>query len=60
MNEILIRKFTKKIMSYGIPKLMAKDIVETAYIAGKGTKIEMYINYAIELTYGIGFIKKAK
>lgn len=60
MNEILIRKYIKKVMKYGVPKLMAQEIVETAYVAGKGSKMDLYIDYAVELTYGFGFIKKAK
>jgi hypothetical protein len=58
MNDILIRKHVKQVMRYGVSKHMAKEIVETAYTASKGKNIEMYINYAITLTYGLGFSKR--
>ncbi|PGO60665.1 hypothetical protein [Priestia megaterium] len=60
MNEILVRKHLKEVMSYGIPKLMAKEIVETAIETGKGKNVEMFINYAIDLIYGMGFSQKKK
>ncbi|MGD1416406.1 hypothetical protein P9294_gp084 [Bacillus phage FADO] len=60
MNEILIRKYVKSILKNGISKEMAKEIVMTAYEVGKGKNMEMYINYAIDLTYGLGFSQKAK
>ncbi|GIN25532.1 hypothetical protein NSQ93_22515 [Bacillus sp. FSL W8-0445] len=60
MNEILVRKHVKKIMKYGIPREMAKEIVLTAYESGREENIELYINYAIDLTYGLGFSKKEK
>lgn len=60
MNEVLIRKYIKKVMKYGIPKEMAKEIVSTAYETGKEKNIELYINYAIDLTYGLGFSNKEK
>lgn len=53
MNEILTRRYIKKVMSKGIPKLMAKNIVETALETSKGNNVEMYIDYAITLTYGL-------
>lgn len=55
MNEVMIRKFVKQTVSCGVPKYMAKEIVETAYEIEQGKNIEMYINYAIDLTYGLGF-----
>lgn len=58
MNEILARKYIKQVTRYGIPKLMAKEIVETALYTSRGTNVEMYINYAIDLVYGLGFTKK--
>ncbi|MCR4362117.1 hypothetical protein NUG13_12330 [Bacillus subtilis] len=60
MNEILIRKYVKSILKNGISKEMAKEIVMTAYEVGKGKNMEMYINYAIDLTYGSGFSQKVK
>lgn len=58
MNEVMVHKYVKQVIGYGIPKLMAKDIVVTAMEAGKGKNIEMYINYALDLTYGMGFTKR--
>lgn len=58
MNEILIRKHIKQVQRYGISKNMAQEIVETAFEAGKGKDIEMYIHYAVDLTYGMGFTKR--
>lgn len=58
MNEILIKKHVKQVQKYGISKVMAEEIVQTAYEAGRGTNIEMYINYAIDLSYGMGFSKR--
>ncbi|AYP68190.1 hypothetical protein PQE75_gp058 [Bacillus phage vB_BcoS-136] len=58
MNEILARKYIKKVMSYGIPKQMAKEIVETSIETSKGKNLEMYINYSIDLVYGLGFTKR--
>jgi hypothetical protein len=58
MNEILMRKHIKKVMGYGIPKLMAKEIVEVAFKTGKGVNIDTYIQYAISLTYGLNFTSK--
>ncbi|UUV46376.1 hypothetical protein [Bacillus phage vB_BanS-Thrax2] len=58
MNEILVRKHVKQVMAYGINKRMAQDIVETAIETGKGNNIEMFIKYAITLTYGITISEK--
>lgn len=60
MNEILTRKYIKQVQGYGIPKTMAKEIVHTAMETSKGNNVEMFINYAITLTYGLGFSQKAK
>jgi hypothetical protein len=60
MNEILIRKHTKQVMSYGIPKDTAVEIVETSYEAGNGHNMELYINYSIDILYGLGMSQKAK
>lgn len=53
MNEILTRKYIKKVMSYGVTKYIANDIVQTAIETGKGKHIEMYIEYAMTLVYGL-------
>lgn len=58
MNELMAHKLTKKVQGYGIPKLMAKNIVATALQASKGKNIDTYIYYAIDLVYGMGFSKK--
>ncbi|MGV4321270.1 hypothetical protein [Bacillus mojavensis] len=60
MNEVLARKHMKQVMKYGIPKDMAKEIVETAMSVCSSGKLDKAINYAIDLTYGLGFSKKAK
>jgi hypothetical protein len=53
MNELLARRLIKKVQGYGIPTLMAKDIVQTALQTSKGRNVEMYVDYAITLTYGL-------
>lgn len=53
MNEILIRKYVKKVMAYGVAKYMAKEIVETAMSASKGKNVDTYIEYAMTLVYGL-------
>ncbi len=60
MDELLIRRKIKEVMRYGIPKEMARDIVETASGASKGKNIDLYINYAIDLVYGLGLSKDKK
>lgn len=60
MNEILFRRYSKEVVKQGIPRVMAEEIVKLAIETGKGSKIDTYINYAIELTYGLKFIYKAK
>jgi len=43
-------------MRRGVSKIMAKEIVESAIDASKGKEnnIDMYIDYALNLTYGFG------
>lgn len=60
MNELQAHKYIKVVMKYGIPKIMAKEIVYTALETSKGRNVEMYINYAIDLQYGLGFTQRAK
>jgi len=60
MSEIMERKYIKKISSFGIPKLKAKEIVQLANETGKGKNIENYIVYAIELQYGLGIFNNNK
>ena len=60
MNEILAHRYIKKVTNYGIPKMMAKEIVEMAMETSKGNDVERAINYAIDLVYGLGFSQKAK
>lgn len=57
MNEVLYYKYFKKVIGLGINKSMAKEIVLTALETSNGKNIEMYINYAITLTYGLNSIK---
>jgi hypothetical protein len=58
INEIAFRKHLKKVMSYGVPKLMAEEIVSVAMATSKGNDPTRAINYAVDLTYGLGFTKK--
>lgn len=53
MNEILARKHLKKVLNYGIPKHIAKDIIDCAMETSSGKGIELYISYAINLIYGL-------
>jgi hypothetical protein len=57
-NEIMFRRHLKRVMSYGVPKLMAEEIVGVAIETSSNEGIERAINYAIDLTYGLGFTKK--
>jgi len=57
--ELVIRRYMKEIMRYGIPKHKAKEIVETAFEAGKGKQVEKYIQYAVTLIYGLNFFEKS-
>lgn len=52
-----MRKHTKRVMSYGIPKTVALEIVETAFEVSSNN-VEMAINYAIDLQYGLGFTQR--
>lgn len=60
MNELLIRKYVKEVTKQGVPLLMAKEIVQTAVEAGKGQDIQTYIDYALNLVYGMDFVAKRK
>ena len=55
MNELLIRKHVKNIVKHGVDKYIAKEIVEVALDTSKGGNVETYINYALDLVYGLGF-----
>jgi hypothetical protein len=59
MNEIMARRLVNKVMGYGIPKLMAKEIVEVA-MSVSNRDVEKYIDYAITLTYGLKVKTNAK
>lgn len=58
MNEILVRKYIKQVVGYGIPKLMAQNIVEVAMEVVKNGNYDKAINYCIDLQYGLGFSKR--
>lgn len=58
MNEVMMRSYVKKVMTYGVPKLMAIEIAENAISASKGKDVEKYIEYAIKLVYGFGLEKR--
>lgn len=55
MNEVMVRKYVKETTRKGIPLLMAKEIVETAVETSKGKDIQIYIDYALRLVYGMNF-----
>ena len=56
MNELLTHKYVRQLTRRGVSKIMAKEIVESAIDASKGKEqhIDMYIDYALNLTYGFG------
>jgi hypothetical protein len=58
MNEIAFRRHLKRVLSYGVPKLMAEEIVSVALNTNKSGDPTRAINYAIDLVYGLGFTKK--
>lgn len=63
MNEILYRRELKRVMGYGIPKHSAQDIVEGVLeVVKKPENVEKFMNYAIDLKYGldISHSRKAK
>lgn len=60
MNEIMFRKYVKQVTKQGVPLLMAKEVVETAMEASKGQDVQTYIDYALNLVYGMDFVAKRK
>lgn len=60
MNEIMNRRYINKVMSLGISKQHAVEIVEASMEINKGNNVEMYIQYAIELQYGLGGLELRK
>lgn len=58
MNELLFKRYEKKVLRYGISREMAKEIVQTAMSVSKGDNLDKAISYAIDLTYGLGFTKR--
>ncbi|AGI11953.1 hypothetical protein PQE71_gp016 [Bacillus phage Izhevsk] len=55
LNEVMHKKYVKRVMAHGVPKYKASEIVATALETGKGKNIDTYINYAMTLVYGLGF-----
>lgn len=53
MDELIYRRYLRKVEKFGIPRPQAEEIVDTAFSASKGQSVEMYINYAITLKYGL-------
>lgn len=53
MDELLYRRYLKQVEKFGIPHRQAEEIVDVALSAGKGLDVEMYIDYAITLKYGL-------
>lgn len=60
MDEISYRRYLKMVMRYGISKTMANEILEVSFKTSKGNNIEKYINYSIDLVYGLGLSQKAE
>lgn len=61
MNEILYRKWLKQVMSHGVPKHTAQEIVQGVFeVVKKPENIEKYINYAIDLKFMIGLSQMKK
>lgn len=58
MNQLLARRYEKKVMGYGVPKYLAKEIVQVAMETSKDDNLDKAIAYALDLTYGLGFTKK--
>jgi len=54
-NEVMHKKYVKSVMTRGVSKYMAEEIVETAISTGKGKNVEQYINYAMTLVYGLNY-----
>ncbi|MFQ3543579.1 hypothetical protein Q7A53_05790 [Halobacillus rhizosphaerae] len=59
MTELLLKKHERRIKSYGIPKHMAKEIVTSAVEISNGHNLELCINYAVDLTYGLGLTQNS-
>lgn len=57
-NDLSYIRYVKKVMKYGIPRPDAKEIVESAMLAGNGKEVEMYLTYAITLKYGLKLPKQ--
>lgn len=61
MNEILYRRELKRVMNYGVQKRTAQEIVQEVMKIVKNTEnLQKYIDYAIDLNYGIGLSQKKK
>lgn len=63
INEILYRRELKRVMGHGVPKYIAQEIVQSVMEVVKNTEnIQKYIDYAIDLKFGLGLshMKKVK
>lgn len=54
MNDLHVRREVNKIIRYGIPKYIAKEIIEVAMSVSKDD-LNCSINYALALIYGFKF-----
>jgi len=59
MNEVLAHREVKRVMRYGVSKHVAKDVVEVA-MSVTSRDLTKAINYALTLTYGVGFLKNVE
>lgn len=57
MNELLLRKTAKKVMSYGISKHVANDIAEAIVTMGV-CNIDSYIEYSLALIMDYSFTQR--
>lgn len=56
MNELMAYRKVKEVMKYGVPRELAKEIVDTAMSVSK-RDVDGAIQYALTLTYGLKFAK---
>lgn len=61
MNEVLLRSEIKRVLSFGIPPMIAKQIVINAINLSVGKShcyMRFTIDYSIDIIFGIGLTKK--
>lgn len=53
MNQINAKRYEKKLLSKGVPKYLAREMVEVAMDISYDDNLDMAIDYALTLTYGL-------